>query len=150
MIQADFSKSSTSHLYTLHSFSSCSQLQRMNGFSQLHAIQSIITLIDMNINVSIYLYIYIVSLYLPLYIASKISDILLWVAWAAKFVALVCERIYSCGSIKVWASGGDQTKATHWTLYEYGASKQSIWKIQLYARNSSIRTTFFFYLFSGH
>lgn len=64
MIQTDFSKSSTSHLYTLHSFSSCPQLQRMNGFSQLHAIQSIITLIDMNINVSIYLYIYIQLVYI--------------------------------------------------------------------------------------
>lgn len=47
---------------------------------------------------------YIGALDLPLCGASKISDILLRVAWAAKFAALVCERIYSCGSIKVWAN----------------------------------------------
>lgn len=51
-----------------------------------------------------------------------------------------------------WKPNESRNPAPNWTqqLNECGASKQSIWKIQLYARNSSIRTTFFFYLFSGH
>lgn len=90
-----------------------------------------------------------------------------FVVWARvirKFLSVwsSCARIYSCGSIKAraWRLDGNRTKAKpqpsaelNWTqreLNECGASKQSIWKIQLYARNSSIRTTFFFYLFCGH
>lgn len=63
--------------------------------------------------------------------------------------------LYSCSSIKLryeWPprSPHKANANTKRGLNKYGASKQNIWKIQLYARHSSIRTTFFFYLLAGH